>query len=419
MPRKSSRELWFASQNADADRVAAARNPRSSTPTPRTAFASPWTIDLAKKKRRTEFQYWEEALERQRAAGSDADARSRCAPDPRPRDKGAPLADQDDTAEPAETLPHDVHLLERARSHWQFGEWKALAALDADTLHYHPDRAKLALLAATGHAQCGQSVQAHQLARNAIDWGVDRELVTRLLLSGLHNSLARASALAGQDERVRRHFEDALNVGLPGGAAPMAVRARAESELTQIGLEQTLPHLLPATPQPDAPSYLKRNRAGIGRELVVFLPDRQQRLIELHPDQPAYIEQDDDRLLFNVPKGTSLFLSSNPDGQLSNHPAQDLFGLAPAAEYRITGHLACSDRNATAFLIEYDDHDRLAEHSDRAIDNRFDLRVTTSPSHSRSCIAFRIAGRGELDLGLSVLRFQRTAAAIDAPDATE
>lgn len=328
-----------------------------------------------------------------------------------PPQQARPQPTQSGSAEPGpmETLPHDVHLLERARTQWQFGQWQALSALDPESIHHHPDRAKLALLAATAHAQRGQTGQARALTRQAIDWGVDRELITRFLLSGMHNSLARAAALAGQDKRARRHFEDALNVGIPGGGAPMAVRARAETELTQIGLDQALPRLIPATPPQDAPTYLKRAASEPSQDLMVFLPDRSQRLITLYPDHPDYLSHQGDRILFDVPDEASLIFSSNPEGLFSQGPRRDLFGLAPATEYRITGHLSCSNRSASAYLIEYDQSERISDHTDRAIDNRFDLQFRTSRRHRRLCIAFRIRGRGALDLGISVLRIQQHA----------
>lgn len=373
---------------------------------------------MAKKKRRQAFQDWDEALA-QRSKDSSPTANGPVAEPPRSTvgwtsgetttaaQQQAPPSSTD--VDPTETLPHDVHLLERARTQWQFGQWHALAALDPDAIYHHPDRAKLALLAATGLAQRGQPAQARQMAHKAVDWGVDRELVKRLLLSGMHNSLARAAALAGQDKRVRRHFEDALNVGTPGAAAPMAVRARAETELTQIGLDQALPRLMPAAPQPDAPSYLKRETVQPAQELMVFLPDRAQRLIRLYPDNPHYLRQQEDRILFDVPEGARLIFTSNPDGQLANTPLQDQFGLAPATDYRVTGYLSCSDRSVTAWLVEYDQHERLSDHTDRTVDNRFDLQIRTSRHHARLCVAFRIAGCGELDLGGSLLRIQQLA----------
>ena len=79
--------------------------------------------------------------------------------------------------EPASTLepctsnlvPFDENLLERARTQWQFGDWQSLAQLSRDTLQHHPDRAKLALLAAAGRLQTGQDAEARQHIRLAQD----------------------------------------------------------------------------------------------------------------------------------------------------------------------------------------------------------------------------------------------------------
>lgn len=45
-------------------------------------------------------------------------------------------------------VPYDEKLLKRSRTQWKFGDWASLAALNRETLQHHPDRAKLALLAA-------------------------------------------------------------------------------------------------------------------------------------------------------------------------------------------------------------------------------------------------------------------------------
>ena len=53
---------------------------------------------------------------------------------------------------PEETVPvaspYDEGLLDKAKTQWQRGDWDSLALLQRDALEYHPDRAKLALLAA-------------------------------------------------------------------------------------------------------------------------------------------------------------------------------------------------------------------------------------------------------------------------------
>jgi hypothetical protein len=71
-------------------------------------------------------------------------------------------------------VPYDENLLEKSRTQWQFGDWESLSGLGRETLQHHPDRAKLALLAATGHLQTDNPTQAKLFIRLAQDWGVSK-----------------------------------------------------------------------------------------------------------------------------------------------------------------------------------------------------------------------------------------------------
>jgi len=145
-------------------------------------------------------------------------------------------------AQPAQTLvPYDENLLERSRTQWQFGDWQSLAQLDRDTLQHHPDRAKLILLAAAGHLQIGNVSQARQFVRLAQDWGCRKKLVSQILVAGVHNSLARAAAIADKRPRALQHFESAIVIGTPGNDAKLLTLARSTHQLSQIGIE-TLPN---------------------------------------------------------------------------------------------------------------------------------------------------------------------------------
>lgn len=132
--------------------------------------------------------------------------------------------------------PYDEHLLDRSRTQWQFGDWDSLARLDLDILQHHPDRAKLALLAAAGRMHTGQIAEARPLVRKAQEWGASKELVSQVLVAGVHHRLGRASALAGQQPRALQHFESALALGTPGGEARLLARARLGAQLDQLGL---------------------------------------------------------------------------------------------------------------------------------------------------------------------------------------
>jgi len=127
-------------------------------------------------------------------------------------------------------VPYDEYLLEKARTQWQFGDWESLAKLDRDTLQHHPDRAKLALLAAAGRLQMGHAHAARHYLRLAEDWGCGRHLMTRVVISGVHNSLGRAASLAGQGQRAQLHFEDAIRAGMPTGDVRLLTQVRTQHQ---------------------------------------------------------------------------------------------------------------------------------------------------------------------------------------------
>lgn len=123
-------------------------------------------------------------------------------------------------------MPYDESLLERARTQWQFGDWSNLARIERDNLQHHPDRAKLALLAAAGRLQTGDAENARIFVRLAKDWGCSRRLISQILVSGVHNSLGRALALTMKQERAIQHFEKAVAIGMPCGDAKLLSQAR-------------------------------------------------------------------------------------------------------------------------------------------------------------------------------------------------
>lgn len=152
-------------------------------------------------------------------------------------------------AQPEQSLvPYDENLLERARTQWQFGDWQSLAQLDRVTLQHHPDRAKLALLAAAGRLQTGNDAEARQFIRLAKDWGVSKKLVSQILIAGVHNSLGRAAAICNQQHRAVQHFASAIGTGSPGSDCRLLTQARVNEQFTQLGLPQPTSNAIPPAP---------------------------------------------------------------------------------------------------------------------------------------------------------------------------
>lgn len=125
----------------------------------------------------------------------------------------------------------DAQLLDDARTQWQLGDWQALARIPVKAIEAHPGRASIALLVAAAHQQLDQLDTTRELAGLARQWGASKEQVVRVLTAGVHNVLARVTALSNQEDRSLEHFRQAVSLG--GGSTPSdyLVQARASAEL--------------------------------------------------------------------------------------------------------------------------------------------------------------------------------------------
>lgn len=149
------------------------------------------------------------------------------------------VADAVELSHEGHAVPYDENLLEQARTQWQFGDWKSLTQIGVDTLQHHPDRAKLALLAAAGWLQTGQNAEAKRYILLAQDWGVSQKLVSQILVAGVYNSIGRAAALGNQPHRALQYFEQAVTTGTLGGDAKLLAQARSNYQQLQLGCART------------------------------------------------------------------------------------------------------------------------------------------------------------------------------------
>jgi hypothetical protein len=129
---------------------------------------------------------------------------------------------------------YDKHLFERARTQWQFGDWESLARIERESLFHHPQRASLSLLAAAGHQQLGDMATARQFTRLAQDWGASQKLISQVLIGGVYNTLGKAAALAGQQERAWGHFEQSVGIANSGGDVRLLAEARVGMQVNGL-----------------------------------------------------------------------------------------------------------------------------------------------------------------------------------------
>lgn len=134
-----------------------------------------------------------------------------------------------------EVMSVDENLLDRACTQWQFGDWDSLRQIDLNLLQHHPDRAKLALLAAAGHYHVQNNNSTRRLILMAKVWGCSKLLISQMLISGVHNILGRVAAVSGKVPRALGHFELALDTGAPLSDR-LIKQVRIAMQLQQLGI---------------------------------------------------------------------------------------------------------------------------------------------------------------------------------------
>jgi hypothetical protein len=106
---------------------------------------------------------------------------------------------------PRSLQPYNPQALPTAREQWQRGDWASLAALTMDELQDHPDRAKLALLTGIGKLNIHQYEDSKKFIAFAKLWGLQQNLIDRLLISTTYLTISRAAEHAHNSEMRKRN----------------------------------------------------------------------------------------------------------------------------------------------------------------------------------------------------------------------
>lgn len=226
---------------------------------------------------------------------AEAATTGRAQPGAQPRVEGqltTPASDASGTGNASVERPearlYDEGLLDRCRGDWRRGNWRALAALSTDDLELHSQRARLALMVASAHQALGQASATRLFVRLARQWGAEQDLIVRVLVGGVHNTLARAAALSpSRHVGVAHHFREAVAAGSTGSSRWLATTTRAEHQLGQINMGHLLGPLL-AGPGLNAAAGLRPLVPSPFRELRA---DLQKQAEQLAARQKEQIEQ--------------------------------------------------------------------------------------------------------------------------------
>lgn len=126
--------------------------------------------------------------------------------------------------------------LDRIRRQWEFADWAEIGLLSPEDLKALPDRAELALYAASARIHLiGTDRVARRLVKLAKEWGCDSRTMASVLVSSIYESLGRAAGVSGDEDRALSAFEKAIAIGAPGSDAELLARARLDTNKDWLG----------------------------------------------------------------------------------------------------------------------------------------------------------------------------------------
>jgi 2-polyprenyl-3-methyl-5-hydroxy-6-metoxy-1,4-benzoquinol methylase len=136
----------------------------------------------------------------------------------------------------------DQESLNQLRLLWQLGDWVALEALSAQDINGFDSRAEFALYISAACFQLGLLDKAKIYQTMALQWGTSKKDISRVLISGVYNTLANASIIAGESSisASLKHFVSAAEIALPGIAIDSLIKARTQNQLER--LQNQAPH---------------------------------------------------------------------------------------------------------------------------------------------------------------------------------
>lgn len=310
-------------------------------------------------------------------------------------------------------VAYDENLLERARIQWQFGDWSSLASIERTSLQHHPDRAKLALLAAAGHLQLGQNMEGRQLVRLAQDWGIDARLCAQILVGGVYNSLARAFSIAGREERALQHFEQAVYLGNPGATLELLAQARSQQQLQQLNKRQqnllatqtqTSQHI-PNTNTPHESANPQGEPAKYLCSIKLELDNGQVIDLGLNTGSKNSVAVQDGTLKYQAADNKAIYLVSNEHGNFERPSTKPQFKLTADKRYVLSGELVHEgDNKPVIWFFQYADGKRIHSQNVVAEDGKFLLEIQQYNQVGSFAIGVRLAGGGLLQAGSSSIK---------------
>ncbi|MEM4619299.1 MAG: FkbM family methyltransferase [Candidatus Aenigmatarchaeota archaeon] len=114
-------------------------------------------------------------------------------------------------------IDSNLSQIDHAKILWQFGDWIKLSKFDVDVdkIQNNKEKGIIALLVGVAKLQLGDEDEGKELVKLAKECGVDRNLISRVLISGLNLTLGRIHVAKNNDNLGIEYFREAIKIIFP------------------------------------------------------------------------------------------------------------------------------------------------------------------------------------------------------------
>lgn len=226
-----------------------------------------------------------------------------------------------------------------AKKYWYFGEWQALIEMDIEAFDSKCEVAELYAMKASAYQQLDDLVESKKYYILASELGCSNELISKLLIAGIHNSLGKISALVQDSEKVEYHFMAAVSIEDNSDHEKLAKPKRVFNEITRLGLMQQAGNILSSELDDLSinalrPSEMKSKLATLASEIELI---NHQLKLSYQKSQ-----------LYIINKESSLY--RNIDGSVN---VKELKKLSPSQLGQDVWALEKNDFKKSGFFVEF------------------------------------------------------------------
>jgi FkbM family methyltransferase len=133
------------------------------------------------------------------------------------------------------TKSNKEDIYRQVKSLWLKGAWEMLIDFDKQEINNHQNRDSIYLFISDAMLHLGMHEKSQNLVKQCLSSGCSVAHATKILISGLHNTLARIFLLKKDIEKSKKYFKSALEI-TGTYSTEFCVDRRANIEATSLGL---------------------------------------------------------------------------------------------------------------------------------------------------------------------------------------